>query len=210
MARSGRHAANDGSFGRSAGGAALRGGALLAIAVILGIVLLNAADDNDAFTPVTAGNNGDGGGTAVATTVAPRRTSTTSTTVALRPAAQVKVLAANGTTVKGLAGQVRDRLKAAGYNALAPTDATKKPVAKSAVYFTPGYEGEARQIAQQLGIATVAPMPTPLPVLSLQTANVVVVVGTDNAGAATTTTARRGTAATTSTTPRRSTTTTTG
>jgi hypothetical protein len=213
MARSGRHAANDGSFGRSAGSAALRGGALLAIAVILGIVLLNAADDNDAFSPVTAGQNGNGdrnGASATVTTAAPKTTASTTTTVPLRPAAQVKVLAANGTTVKGLAGQVRDRLKAAGYNALAPTDATKKPVAKSVVYFTAGYEGEARQIAQQLSVATVAAMPQPLPVLNLQTANVLVVVGTDNAGAATTTTARRGTAATTSTTARRSTTTTTG
>src|SRR5437588_11601373 len=35
-----RHAATDGSFGRSAGGAALRGAGLLAIAVILGIILL--------------------------------------------------------------------------------------------------------------------------------------------------------------------------
>jgi hypothetical protein len=200
MARSGRHAADDGSFGRSAGGAALRGGALLAIAVILGIILLTAADDNDAFAPVTAGGNGRNGTSATATTRAPANTTTTSSTVPLRPAAEIKVLAANGTTVKGLAGQVHDRLKAAGYNALAPTDASKKPVAKSAVYFTAGYEGEARQIAQQLSIATVAAMPQPLPVLNLQTANVLVVVGTDSPAAATTTTARRGTTATTATT----------
>ena len=35
-----RHAATDGSFGRSAGGAAARGAGLLAVAVILGVVLL--------------------------------------------------------------------------------------------------------------------------------------------------------------------------
>lgn len=209
MARSGRHAADDGSFGRSAGSAALRGGALLAIAVILGIVLLNAADDNDAFSPVTAGSNGKSGAGATVTTRASSDTTTTSSTVPLRPAAQVKVLAANGTSVKGLAGQVHDRLKAAGYNALAPTDASKKPVTKSVVYFTAGFEGEARQIAQQLDIASVAAMPQPLPVLNLQTANVLVLVGTDNAATATTTTARRGTAATTSTTRRSGTATTT-
>jgi hypothetical protein len=199
MARSGRHAANDGSFGRSAGNAALRGGALLAVAVILGIVLLNAADDNDAFSPVSAGG-GDGNGTATVTTAAPDRTTTPPTTVALRPAAEVKVLAANGTAVRGLAGQVKDRLRAFGYNALAPTDVTKKPVATSVVYFVAGYEGEARQIAQQLQIESVAAMPQPVPVLNLQSANVLVVVGTDNAAAATTTTARRGTAATTTST----------
>lgn len=201
MARSGRHAANDGSFGRSAGNAALRGGALLAVAVILGIVLLNAADDNDAFSPVTAGGD-DGNGTATATTSAPDRTTTPPTTVALRPAAEVKVLAANGTAARGLAGQVKDRLRAFGYNALAPTDVTKKPVTKSVVYFATGYEGEARQIAEQLQIESVAAMPQPLPVLNLQSANVLVVIGTDSAGAATTTTttARRGTAATTTST----------
>lgn len=198
MARSGRHAANDGSFGRSAGNAALRGGALLAVAVVLGIVLLNAADDNDAFSPVTAGQTGN---TSPDTTEAPAGTTTTSTTVALRPSAEVKVLAANGTNTKGLAGQVKDKLRAFGYNALAPTDATKKPVTTSVVYFTEGYEGEARQIAEQLAIKSVAAMPQPLPVLNLQSANVLVVIGTDNASAATTTTtARRGTAATTTTT----------
>lgn len=201
MARSGRHAANDGSFGRSAGNAALRGGALLAIAAILGIVLLNAADDNDAFSPVTAGGDSGNGGASV-TTAAPAGTTTSSSTVPLRPAAEVKVLAANGTAVRGLAGQVKDRLRAFGYNALAPTDVTKKPVAKSVVYFATGYEGEARQIAEQLEIASVAPMPQPVPVVNLQSANVLVVVGTDNAAAGTTTTsaARRGTAATTTTT----------
>jgi hypothetical protein len=204
MARSGRHAADDGSFGRSAGNAALRGGALLAVAVILGIVLLNAADDNDSFAPVSAGQ---GNGDSAATTAAPSGTTTTSTTVALRPSAEVKVLAVNGTSVKGLAGQVKDKLRAFGYNALAPTDATKKPVTTSVVYFAAGYEGEARQIAEQLAIESVAPMPDPIPVVNLQSANVLVMVGTDNAAAATTTTARRGTAATTSTTGRTATTT---
>ena len=202
MARSGRHAANDGSFGRSAGNAALRGGALLAVAVILGIVLLNAADDNDAFSPVTAGGDDGNGAASVTTRESSGSTTAPPTTVALRPAAEVKVLAANGTAVRGLAGQVKDRLRAFGYNALAPTDVTKKPVTKSVVYFVQGYEGEARQIAEQLQIESVAAMPQPLPVLNLQSANVLVVIGTDNAGAATTTTstARRGTAATTSTT----------
>ena len=44
-----RHAADDGSFGRSAGGAMLRGALLLAIAVILGVVLLNTFDDGVTF-----------------------------------------------------------------------------------------------------------------------------------------------------------------
>ena len=62
------------------------------IAVVLGIVLLQSADDNDAFEPVRAGQPDDGGETAAATTVP----ATTTTTLPVRPAAEVKVLAANG------------------------------------------------------------------------------------------------------------------
>lgn len=207
MRRSGRHAADDGSFGRSAGSAALRGGLLLAIAVILGVVLLNAADDNDAFTPVTAGTTKS----TQKSTATTREPATTTTTQPVRPAAQVKVLTANGTTTKGLAGQFKDRLKAAGYNTLAATDTSKKPVATSTVYYVAGYEAEAKAVAQLLDIAATAPMPQPAPVASTQSANLVVVVGNDKAPASsTTTTAKRSTAATTPTTVRRRTTTTTG
>jgi hypothetical protein len=206
MARSGRHAAADGSFRRSVRGAALRGAVLLAIAVILGIVLLQSADDNDAFSPVRTGPAGEDGETATATTTRPPRTTTT--TQALRPAAEVKVLAVNGTSVRGLAGQFKDRLRAAGYNALAPTDALKKPQAASAVYYVAGYEAEARAVAQLLEIPAVAPMPTPAPVASLQSANVVVMVGSDKAPASTTaTTVRRSSPATTASAPRSTTTT---
>lgn len=202
MARSGRHAAADGSFGRSAGGTAVRGAVLLAIAVVLGIVLLQSADDNDAFEPVTAGRDGGSGNeTATATTRAP---DATTTTLPVRAAGEVKVLTANGTGVRGLAGQYKDRLRAAGYNALAPTDASKKPHTTSTVFFTAGYEGDARAVAELLEIATVAPLPTPPPVASLQAANIVVVVGNDKAPASSTTTtaARRGSPATTTSTTR--------
>src|SRR4051794_26183602 len=205
--RGGRHAADDNSFGRSAGTTALRGAALLAVAVVLGIILLQASDDNDPFnTPVVAGRSTQSTNRDTSTTRPP---ASTTTTVALRAAAQVKVLAANGTTTKGLAGRFKDRLSAAGYNALAPTDASKKPQAVSVVYFATGYEGEARVIAQLLKVPDVKLMPQPPPVASLQGANILVMVGTDSAGAATTATTRKSTAATTSTTGARSATTTT-
>lgn len=200
MVRSGRHAAADHSFGRSAGSAALRGAGLLAIAVILGIVLLNSADGGD-FDAVSAG--GKTTQTEVTTTLAP---ATTTTTVALRPPAEVKVLAANGTNTKGLAGKYKDKLRAAGYNALAPTDTTTKPVAKSAVYFAPGYQGEAGAVAAAVGLpaSAVQPMPAKPPVLNLQSANILVVVGGDapeaRSSATTTTSLKRSPAATTSTT----------
>jgi hypothetical protein len=88
--------------------------------------------------------------------------------------------------VRGLAGRYRDQLKALGYNALAPTDTQRKPVATSAVYFAAGFEGEARRLAGQLGITTVAPVPQPPPVANLLGANLLVVIGQDKAATATT------------------------
>jgi hypothetical protein len=195
MVRRGRHAAADGSFGRSAGSTALRGAALLAAAVALGVILLNSSDNGDPFSrPVVAGTT-----RTTTTSTTPGSGGSTTTTVALRPPAQVKVLAANGTTTKGLAGRFKDKLSGAGYNALAPTDASKKPVATSTVYFQTGYEAEARGIATLLQIPATAvkPLPTPPPVASLQGANVVVVVGQDKVGTvgATSTTRRTTTTA---------------
>lgn len=199
----GRHAADDGSFGRSAGMAAGRGALLLAVAVLLGIVLLNAADDSPTDTVSAARPSAD------ATTSLPPAVlppPTTASTVPLRAAKDVRVLTANGTSVKGVGGRVKDVLKGAGYNVLAPTDA--KPATASAVYFAPGFEREAQAVAQYLALppTTVQPMPVPPPVTDLREANVLVVVGPDMAqrmaGASSTTTTARATGTTTATTAR--------
>ena len=83
----GRHAADDGSFGRSAGGAMLRGALLLAIAVVLGVVLLNRFDNGtDPFAQsLTASGKAT---TTTTTTAAPPVTTTTAATAAPRLRAQ--------------------------------------------------------------------------------------------------------------------------
>jgi hypothetical protein len=184
--------------------AAGRGALLLAVAVFLGVVLLNAAEDGPAQRVTTgeepsAQEPGPG-------TEAP---DTTSTTAPIRAPKDVKVLSANGTPVQGAAGRVRDALRAQGYNVLAPLDA--RPAQTSAVYYTPTFEREAEAIAQALALpsSAVQPVPNPPPVPQLREANVVVVVGPELAqrlarAATTTTTARART-----TTTRRPTTTTT-
>ncbi len=216
--RPGQHAAPDGSFGRSSGMAAGRAAVLLAVAVVLGVVLLNAADDSP--RRVSAGRTTSTVTTAVTTT------STTTTTAPLREPRDVKVISANGTTVQGAAGRVRDMLRTAGYNVLAPGDTRRADA--SAVYFTPTYEREAMAVAEVLALppTAVQALPDPSPVVDLRGANVVVVVGADlaqrvvpGAGAArttttaararTTTTARRATSTTTTTMRATSTTTTT-
>ena len=113
------------------------------------------------------------------------------------------MLAVNGTTTAGLGSRVSDKLRTAGYNVLAPTDARRKPVASSSVYFTVGYQSEAMAIADLLGLqpTAVQPMPATPPVADTRAANVLVLGGQDLARAlpapATTTTVRR--AATTTT-----------
>ncbi|HVM03320.1 MAG TPA: LytR C-terminal domain-containing protein [Acidimicrobiales bacterium] len=162
MRRAG-HAAQDGSFGRSAGMAAGRGAVLLAVAVILGVVLLNAADDPgpDRVATGASGSGEDGSAGTTTTTLPP----TTLATVPPRPPAEVKVLSTNGTAVKGVAGRARDILQAQGYNVLAPTDAQRATA--SNVFFTSAeFEREAQAVASALGLppTVVAPYPTAPPV----------------------------------------------
>ena len=125
--RQGRHAAGDGSFGRSAGGATVRGLALLTVAVVLGIILLNSADNPR--------------GTTLATGKAPRPVVTVSTlptptTVLARSPHDVKVFPANSTSVNGAGARVGNTLKAAGYDVLAATSVTQLTKA-TAILFQP-------------------------------------------------------------------------
>lgn len=174
----GRHAADDSSFGRSAGTAVGRGAAIIAVALVIGIVFLNAVDDppqrvvaGDEPTETTLPAEGEEDVTT--TTAIP------TTTVALRAPKDVKVLALNGTSTKGVAGKVTDTLRRLGYNVLAPSDA---PAAKeSTVFVGAGFEREGAELARVLALSpsAVKPLTTPPPVADVRGANLVVVVGPD-------------------------------
>ena len=198
----GRYAAADGSFGRSAGAAMGRGVLLLGIALLIGIVLLNATDDQPPGTDVAAGTSsrGDNRGDDNNNTP-PASTTTTTTTQPAKTPQEVKVLVANGSSVKGAAKTANDKLKAAQYNALSPTDGPSTN--DTAAYYTAGFEREAAAVAALLEFPTsvLKPMPTPPP-MDAKTANVLVLLGTDHASrfataTATTTTAAGGTTTTT-------------
>lgn len=196
MVKRGRHAADDGSFGRSAGMAAGRGAALLAVAVVLGIVLLNATDDGGgqvtAGPSVTADTKGRGTTSTVPTS--------TTTTLPARPPAEVKVLTVNGTDVKGAAGKARDILRTGGYNVLAPVTGTPGPA--TTVYYAPTFDREAGAVAQALALPPggVQPLPTPPPIADVRGTDVLVVVGPDLAARLITTTTTTKAAGATSTT----------
>jgi hypothetical protein len=205
--RPGQHAASDGSFGRSAGIQVGRAVALVAVAVVVGVILLRHNKTPSGATTVAA--------RPTTTTVHNTHPSTTAATqpgatTPLRAPATVKVLVANGTVASGggsthLAGTVSTKLKGLGYNTLAAVNATQG-VTASIVMFQPGYDKEAAALAQALGLPATAvqPLPTTPPVSSLFAANILVVAGPDLAQSTGSTTPS--TAATTPTTSRTTTT----
>jgi len=174
----GRHAADDGSFGKSAGMAAGRGTALLAVAVVLGIVLLNATDES----PSSVSTEPDTEQTQPTTPSGGDPDPTTSTTAPAPPArlpAQVKVIAVNGAGVNGAGAKITDVLREAGFNVLAPLTGTRGST--TAVFHAAGFEREGAAVATSLAVPTsvVQALGTPPPVADIRGADVVVIVGAD-------------------------------
>ena len=129
MTAPGRYATNDGSFARSTGNAAARGGALIAVAVVIGILLL--------------WKGGVGGAdSSAAIEVAP-------VTATARPVGEVKVMVANGAGESGLAGSQSGILTTAGYVAVAVNAAVATDI--STVWYIDGYDADAIGVAEALG-----------------------------------------------------------
>lgn len=172
--RSQRRSARGGS---GAGFSAARGAGLIAIAVIIGIVLLNAIDDGN------SGPVGDGGTTSTTAT----GNATTTTTVAAgtaptapttKPAAispaQVTVLVLNASGRSGVASTLTNTLKAKGYKTLLPNNVS--PVrAGTVVDVKAGKTAPCTTMAALIPGAKVQPMPTPPPFVT--DADCIVVIG---------------------------------
>lgn len=154
-----------------------KGIVLMAAAVLLGIVLLNEFDPGS--VPFTEPVEVDTGPT---TTRRLPTVSTTPTTVrAARPPADVRVLAANGTNTSGLGGRTTDFLRNAGYNAVAPIDASRV-VEATIIAYKPEAEPEARVMQQLLQLPATSVRAydanaTPVP--EDRGAEIVVIVGPD-------------------------------
>jgi hypothetical protein len=183
--RRGQHAADDGSFGKSAGGAMARGVALIVAAVLLGVVLLRATDGDQLAVSSDGGTEAvDDGEATPDTNLDVPATSDTTVPPAHNPA-EVTVLVANGAGIGGLASKIAETLNGANYITAEPTN-TRAPADESMVYFTPGYEADAVAIAALLSPQPqVASLPEPPPVESLAGAHVLVVAAADLAQATT-------------------------
>lgn len=165
--------------GSGAGFSAARGAGLIAGAVIVGIVLLNAIDDGN------SGPVGDGGTSS--TTASTNSNETTTTTVAAgtastapttKPAAispaQVTVLVLNASGRSGVASTLTNTLKAKGYKTLLPNNVS--PVrAGTVVDVKEGKTAPCTTMAALIPGAKVQPMPTPPPFVT--DADCIVVIG---------------------------------
>lgn len=187
-------------FAGSMAFSALRAGGLIAVAIVIGLALLQVVDN---------GGGGKGGGkvsavtTSTTTTAAGGATTTaagattttakgaTTTTRALKPAAEVQVVVLNASGIAGNAAAVSGKLGPLGYKMLTPGNATG--TTGTTVYFKPGYDGEATAMAASLAtplksapgaspVVKTAAVPVPTPTgwsagTGVQTANLVIVVG---------------------------------
>ena len=156
---------------------AARGAALIGVAVIIGIVLLQYTDDGTTG-PVGDGGTGKGsaGTTTSSTAAAPAGTGdTTATTAATKPPAQVTVLVLNGSGAPGAATAQTDQLKAKGYATRPAADGPART--GTVVEFKPGFDRECATVATSVGGSPkVEPISNPPPTGS-ELANCVVILG---------------------------------
>ncbi len=178
------------SIGNSNGSNAIRGLIVVAIAIGIGVFLMNrgleseetAAGDVSAETETGTDDTGDGGDTdSTTTTAAP---STTEPTAEVRPPAEVSVIVLNGARVAGVAAKGTALLETFSYNMLEPGN-TDAEAPTSAILYTGDAKADAEAVAEVFGIdpATyVAEMTADnQPAAELPTADVIVVIGQDDA-----------------------------
>ena len=161
--------------GGSGGGmSAARGAALIGLAVILGVVLLNAIDDgNDG--PVGDGGPASSTSSSPTTTTLAGGTSHTSSTTkpAPMPPAQVTVQVLNASGRDGVAAVTTNALKAKGYKTLTAGNAPVR--SGTVIYAKAGKTAECTTLATSVPGAKVLAMPTPPP--STSGADCIVVIG---------------------------------
>ena len=92
--------------------------------------------------------------------------------------ASVRVVVANAAGTNGLAARFAELVRGLGYVDVQRATATENRPA-SIVYWSPGREGEARRLAEQLGIAAAQPVPSDAIVVGNSTGDVWALIGAD-------------------------------
>lgn len=151
-----------GDVARGAGYAAFLGAALIGIAVIVGIVLLQVGDRNNSG-PASASQPSPTTTTMPAVTSTTRKTQTSNTTPARAPSA-VSLIVLNGGAASGKAGEMSQALKVKGYtNQGVPTDWSGHSQTGSSVYCRKGLAREGSALAIAVGSNTALHIGYPKP-----------------------------------------------
>lgn len=157
---------DDYNSGPSRGGV-IWAAALMAIAILVGIVVMSALDGGD--------SGSDGASSLPSSEVTPTESTlpadngVTTTTQPPRLSSTVKVIVTNGSGVNKAARRVNDALTPSGFQMVTPRDANGSNKA-DAVFFkqvtdattgtvTSSFQAEAQAIATQLGVSIVSPLP---------------------------------------------------
>lgn len=169
----------DGGVARTAGFQTAKGAGVIALAVLVGVVLLNVVDDGSSG-PIGNGKDDDKKTAVTTTTVKKPSGGTTTSTEPTAPAKnpdQVRVLVLNGGAAAGRAGDMSDALKQKGYTNQEQANDDDETRTGNVVYCKTGFEREASALAVAVGEGTpVEPFPDPAPPFS-DPADCVVVVG---------------------------------
>ena len=115
------------------------------------------------------------------TTTARRTRSVLPTTAPMHPRSEVTVLSVNASGAAPRGEDLTRSLADAGFKVVPPEQAGA-PVPSTTVYWTRGYEREAKALADAVQVPVeigVGPVPDPPPVPDMKGANVVVVIGQD-------------------------------
>jgi uncharacterized membrane protein len=144
---------------------------IILVAFIVGAAVLLASQHSS--SPAQAGASST-------TTVVTNSSSSVPTNTV--PPSQVRVEVANGTTTPHLAANFSQQLTTQGWNTMQPTNAAHTNT--TTIYYQPGYQWAANQIATQIGAPTTAvtPLGNLAPVAGAMTDNVIVIIGLDLAG----------------------------
>lgn len=150
----------------------------MAAAMLIGILLVNKLDSAPGVQRTLDS------GRATSTTIDDFGGSFSSpTTAALavaRPPGSVKVLVANGSKLNGAAGRRAAALTALRYQVSTATVSSPAPVLRTTVQFAPGFEADAKAVADGLKLPATTVIPLDIsPVVDVGPANVLVVLGVD-------------------------------
>ena len=157
-----------------------------AVAVILGFLILrdiNDSGDSSGGDDPTETTNSVPGGPNNTEPTTPDGSTTAPTTPALKP---YTVVVANAAGVSGAAAAMTTALQGISVQALPGINSNVTDQPTTTIFYLPGYELEAADLAAKMGVTTPpAAMPSPPPIAadaSLGAANLLVQLGIDLAG----------------------------